>query len=174
MAKRCQVHAAQRVVIAARCSLRSRGRARIGARAIVAAAMLASSLPSAAVSRLGQATDDSVCDIGATERGGLKAPPAAEFVATKCRNGQVLIGSSPVPQLRYSVPLARVLATKYCAAEDIKSRYMFRHAYTVTVTDEHVRCILSKLPQPQAAGDPASAPASAPPSSEAATADAPR
>lgn len=164
MAKRCQAPAAHRVAIAAQRSPSSRKCASSWTQVLVAAAMLASSSLSWAVSRLGQTSDDSICDIGATERGGLNALPAAEFIATKCRNGQVLIGSSSVPQLRSTTPLARRLATKYCVAEDIKSRYLFRHAYTVTVTDEHVRCVLSKLPGPVAAGalEPAAGSATGP------------
>lgn len=97
-----------------------------------------------AASRLGGATDDSVCDVGSTDRrvAGVAAPQA--FIKTSCKNGQLLMGTSVVP-LGSGDPEILELARAYCRIADIQSTRTQANMAGITMEYEQVRCVLQKL-----------------------------
>jgi hypothetical protein len=101
-----------------------------------------------AASRFGGSTDDSVCDVGNTDRRvqGVMSPQA--FIKQSCKNGQLLVGNSVVP-LGSSAPEIVELAQTYCRIADIQSRRSRANMAGIDMEYEEVRCRLEKLkPQP--------------------------
>lgn len=120
--------------------------------AFAAAIAACAAAPAMAVSRLGAATDDSVCDVGSTDRRAAGLIPPAEFVKSKCRNGQLLIGISVVP-LGSSQPEIAELASRYCTIAGIQSSRSVSNMAGIAMEYEQVRCTIEKMP-----GKAASAP----------------
>jgi len=102
--------------------------------------------PAGAVARLGGQTDDSVCDVGSTASRSREWPEAAEFVRAKCRNGQLLLGSSVVPAGNFD-PEITVLARAFCRIADIQARRIAGSAGPLMMEFEEVHCRIEKLPK---------------------------
>ena len=104
---------------------------------------LAGSAPAA--SRFGTPSDDSVCDVGDAAKRAAGVMSAEAFVKTRCRNGQVLVGTGVVP-LGSSPSDIALLAMKSCAAATIESSRSSEVMGGISVDVERVRCPISKLP----------------------------
>lgn len=112
----------------------------------LAGTLICAAAPAGAVSRLGGQTDDSVCDVGSTASRSREWPEAAEFVRAKCRNGQLLLGSSVVPAGNFD-PEITVLARAFCRIADIQARRIAGSAGPLMMEFEEVRCRIEKLPK---------------------------
>lgn len=97
-----------------------------------------------AVSRFGAPSDDSVCDVGDAAKRASGVMSADAFVKTKCRNGQMLMGTSAVP-VGSSLSDIALLAMKSCAAATIESSRVTEVLGGVSVDVERIRCPISKL-----------------------------
>lgn len=102
--------------------------------------------PAGAVSRLGGQTDDSVCDVGSTASRSREWPEAADFIRARCKNGQLLLGSSVVPAGNFD-PEITVLARAFCRIADIQARRTAGSAGPLMMEFEEVRCRIEKLPK---------------------------
>lgn len=103
------------------------------------------------MSRLGAATDDSVCDVGSTDRRAAGVVPPWEFVKSKCRNGQVLLGISVVPVGNSPSEIAE-LARRYCLIAGIQSSRSMSNMAGIAMEYEQVRCVIEKMPSQAASG----------------------
>lgn len=118
---------------------------------VVAAIYACAGAPAFAVSRLGAATDDSVCDVGSTDRRAAGVMPPREFVKSKCRNGQVLLGISVVPVGTSQSEIAE-LASRYCLIAGIQSSRSMSNMAGIAMEYEQVRCVIEKMPSQAASG----------------------
>lgn len=112
----------------------------------LAGMLIGAAAPAGAVARLGGQTDDSVCDVGSTASRSQEWPVAAEFVRAKCKNGQLLMGSSVVPVGNFD-PEIVVLARAFCRIADIQARRTAGSAGPLMMAFEEVRCRIEKLPK---------------------------
>ena len=99
-----------------------------------------------AESRLGGETDDSVCDVGATYKRHNTWPVAADFVRARCKNGQLLMGSSIVPAGGFDSEIKR-LTRGFCRIADIQLQRTAGELLGIPTEFEEGRCKIEKLPQ---------------------------
>ena len=118
---------------------------------VVAALVACIGTPALAVSRLGTATDDSVCDVGSTDRRAPGVIAPREFVKSKCKNGQVLLGISVVPVGTSPSEIAE-LASRYCLVAGIQSSRSMSNMAGIEMAYEQVRCVIEKMPSQAASG----------------------
>ena len=102
--------------------------------------------PAWAVSRQGGATDDSVCDVGRTYERSRDGVSSGEFVRTKCKNGQLLMGTSVVPVGAGETEIMG-LAKTFCRIADIQSRRFQGSVGPLGMELEEARCRVEKLPK---------------------------
>lgn len=112
----------------------------------LAGALIGTAVPAGAVARLGGQTDDSVCDVGATQQRNRDWPEVADFIRAKCKNGQLLMGSSVVPAGGFDSEIT-VLARGLCRIADIQARRTQGNMAGIVMEYDEVRCKLEKLPK---------------------------
>ncbi len=112
----------------------------------LAGVLIGTSAPAGAAARLGGQTDDSVCDVGSTASRSREWPEAGDFIRAKCRNGQLLMGSSVVPAGNFD-PEITALARAFCRIADIQARRTQGSAGPLIMAFEEVRCRIEKLPK---------------------------
>ena len=96
-----------------------------------------------AASRFSGVTDDSVCDVGRTDQRTSPNVEAFDFVKSRCKNGQLLTGSSPVPVGGYE-PEIEALAKHYCRIADIDAKRTAGSLAGISVEFAQVRCKIEK------------------------------
>lgn len=105
--------------------------------------------PTYAASLVDEQTDDSVCDLGHASKNTGKLSSldkGVDFISSKCRNGQVLIGSSIVPASS-SDSTVITLAKKFCMIADIQTkRTQIVLGGSLPMEIDEVRCTIKKLP----------------------------
>ena len=112
----------------------------------IATTVVECSGPAFAVARLGGETDDSVCDVGRTDQRMTGALGPQNFVATKCRNGQLLMATSVVPAGGFE-PATTSLGKTFCRIADIQSRRFQENVGPLPMEFEELRCQIAKLPK---------------------------
>lgn len=96
-----------------------------------------------AASRFSGSTDDSVCDVGRTDQRTRPNVEAFDFVKSRCKNGQLLTGSGPVPAGGYE-PEIEALAKRYCRIADIEATRTEGSLAGIRVEFSQVRCKIGK------------------------------
>jgi hypothetical protein len=115
---------------------------------LLAIATACIAIQSGAVARQGGTTDDSVCDLGRTyERTSTRDNSwIGDFIKAKCKNGQLLMGSSVVPAGGFESEIMG-LSKANCQIADIQARRFQGNAGPITMEFEEVRCRITKLPK---------------------------
>jgi len=118
---------------------------RCGLSLALVGALMCTTAPAWAVSRLGGQTDDSVCDAGSTAARSREWPITWDFVKARCKNGQVLLGSS-IESATGGFEIEG-MAKSFCRIADIQLYTTAGNLAGLPVRFGHVRCKIEKLPE---------------------------